>query len=144
MNVRFLPLFSALLFSAAPALAGPVTGRIVDPDNRPIADARVIASGGGLLRSELTNARGEFTVVLPDQGRFELRIAADGFRAEPVIVEAAAATRDIGDLRLTISAVSESIVVSAAQVEIPLSRAASTVTDHYRRGPACRSRSIQW
>ena len=128
MNVRFLPLFSALLISAAPALAGPVTGRIVDPDNRPIADARVIASGGGLLRSELTNARGEFTVVLPDQGRFELRIAADGFRAEPIVVEAAAAARDIGDLRLTISAVSESIVVSAAQVEIPLSRAASTVT----------------
>ena len=109
-------------------LAGPVTGRIVDPDNRPVAGARVIASGGGLLRSELTNARGEFNVVLPDEGRFELRIAADGFRAEPVIVAGAVAARDIGELRLSVSAVSESIVVSAAQVEIPLSRAASTVT----------------
>jgi len=128
VNVLSVPLFSALLFTAVPVLAGPVTGRVVDPDNRPVAGARVIAAGGGLLRSELTNSRGDFTVDLPDVGTFELRIAADGFRAEPVVVNGAAAARDLGTLRLSVSAVSESIVVSAAQVEIPLSRAASTVT----------------
>ncbi len=117
-----------LLSIAAPALAGPVSGRVVDPDDRPVAGARVIAAAGGQpLRSALTNALGEFTLDLPDAGRFEIRVAADGFRVEPLLVEGGAA-RDLGVVRLSVSAVSESIVVSAAQVEIPLSQVSSTVT----------------
>ena len=91
VNVRSLPLFPALLFfAAAPVLAGPVSGRIVDPDSRPIASARVIATGGGLLRSELTNARGEFTVRIARRreirtadcgGRFPRRAGARGRRS---------------------------------------------------------------
>ena len=68
--------------------AGPVNGRVVDPDGRPVPGARVLLVGdGGAVRSTTTNARGEFTLTAPDSGRYELRVALDGFRAEPVVVE---------------------------------------------------------
>ena len=110
-------------------MAGPVAGRVVDPDNRPVARARVIAAGdGSFLRSTLTDERGEFALDLPDDGTFELRVAADGFRAAPLAVKGAVDPRDLGAVRLSVSAISEEVVVSAAQVEIPLSRASSSVT----------------
>ncbi|MEP6917199.1 MAG: TonB-dependent receptor, partial [Acidobacteriota bacterium] len=83
---------------------------------------------GTTVRTAMTNARGEFTIESPDSGRYELRVAVDGFRADPVPIDAAAAPRDLGAVTLEVSAVSESLIVSAAQVEIPLSRASSAVT----------------
>ncbi|MEO5897810.1 MAG: TonB-dependent receptor, partial [Vicinamibacterales bacterium] len=117
------------LFLPAYLFAAPVTGRILDPDDRPVAGARILIAGSGQrLRSAVTNERGEFTIDLPDSGHFELRVAADGFRTDPIVVEASAEARALGDVRVSVSAVSESIVVSAAQVEIPLSQAAAATT----------------
>jgi outer membrane cobalamin receptor len=133
LTVRLsLSLFlAAVLASAAarPALAGPVAGRVVDPDGRAVAGATVhLAGGGSTPRTATTNARGEFTMAGPDAGRLELRVAAAGFRAEPIAFDGAADPRDLGTVTLAVSAIAESIVVSAAQVEIPLSQAASSVT----------------
>lgn len=115
--------------AARAAHAGPVAGRVVDPDGRAVPGATILVAGGGSTpRTATTNAHGEFTVSVPDTGRFELRIAAGGFRAEPVVFEGAPDRRDLGTLTLAVSALAESIVVSAAQVEIPLSQAASSVT----------------
>jgi outer membrane cobalamin receptor len=127
---HFISIFSvAALLGATLASAGPVNGRVVDPDRRPVAAAQVLLVGGGaLVRSTTTNARGEFTLTVPDSGRYELRVALEGFRADPVVFEASTAARDVGTLDLTVSAVSETLVVSAAQVEIPLSRASSAVS----------------
>jgi outer membrane cobalamin receptor len=127
---RFVSIFSlAALVGASSAYAGPVNGRVVDPDGRPVATARVLLVGTGQpVRSTSTNAQGEFTLMAPDSGRYELRVAIEGFRAEPVVVEASATARDVGSLDLTVSAVSETLVVSASQVEIPLSQASSAVT----------------
>ena len=122
----------AAVLTASYAYAGPLSGRIVDPDGRPVAGARVIlvgSSGSGLLvRDAVTNARGEFTLTTPDTGRYDVRVAAEGFRAQPLEIEAAAAPRDIGSLALEVSAISETLVVSASQVEIPLSQASSAVS----------------
>ncbi|MEO6212412.1 MAG: TonB-dependent receptor, partial [Vicinamibacterales bacterium] len=120
--------FALSLFLALPALAAPVTGRILDPDDRPIAGARVLIFGGGQLRSAVTNDRGEFSLDLPDSGRFELRVATEGFRREPLAIDASSSLRNLGDLRVAVSAISESVVVSAAQVEIPLSQVPATTT----------------
>lgn len=110
------------------ASAGPLEGRVVDPDGRPVAGATILLVGASSPRSAVTNARGEFTLVSPDAGRFELRVAVPGFRAAPLVVQASADRRDLGDLKVEVSAVTESVVVSAAQVEIPLTQAASSVT----------------
>ncbi len=126
---RFLSIFSLAVFGATSTHAGPVNGRVVDPDGRPVATARVLVVGAGVpVRSTTTNARGEFTLMAPDTGRYQLRVALEGFRAEPVAVEASAAARNVGSLALAVSAVSETLVVSASQVEIPLSQSSSAVT----------------
>ena len=123
------PFLSILPFIVSvPAYAGPITGRVVDPDGRAVAAARVLVLGGGVTASVVTNARGEFSATTPDSGRFELRVAADGFRAEPLTVDGRREAQDLGAVKLAVSAVSESLVVSAAQVEIPLSQASSSVT----------------
>ncbi len=130
MKLRFF--FSALtlvsILNAWTVFAGPINGRVVDPDQRPVADARVLlVAAGAPIRSAETNSRGEFALVAPDGGRYELRIAAEGFRAEPVVYEASAAARDVGTIALTISAVSETLVVSAAQTELPRSQTPASV-----------------
>ena len=135
--VRLLsPVLLALLFlillSVQPAVAGPVTGQVVDPDGRGIPGAVVmITDGTSVVARTLTLSSGQFTINMPDSGDFEVRIALDGFRGRPTAVTGTSAARDLGAIALEISAVSESVVVSAAQVEIPLSTASSSVTvDH--------------
>jgi outer membrane cobalamin receptor len=127
--VKFICAFVLSLFLPAFALAAPVSGRVVDPDDRPVAGARILVTGRAQrLLTAITTASGEFTLDLPESGRFELRIAAEGFRARPLLIEASAEAQRLGDLRVSVSAVSESIVVSAAQVEIPLSQASASTT----------------
>jgi outer membrane cobalamin receptor len=128
--VRVLPL-AFLLFVAAPAVtsAGPVTGRIVDPDGRAVAAAAVVViKGSTVVTTGVTDASGRFTTHVPDEGTFELRVALDGFRARPLAIDASSETRDVGTISLTVSAVSEAVVVSAAQIEVPLSTTSSSVT----------------
>lgn len=126
---HFLSVLSLSLCTAAALHAGPLTGRVVDPDGRAVPGAQVLLLGhGAAVRSTSSNARGEFTLEAPDTGRYELRVALDGFRAGSVALDGSTHALDLGSVKLEISAVSESLVVSAAQVEIPLSRASSAVT----------------
>lgn len=129
--VRFhsLCLAALSLFTALPLYAGPLTGRVIDPGGRAVPGAQIILTGERTpLRTTITDAAGHFTLMAPDRGRYEVRVALEGFHADPVAVQASAAARDLGALTLAISAVSESVVVSAAQVDIPLSQASSSVT----------------
>ena len=130
MRVRsaFLVLFSLLVFGIS-ADAGPVTGRVIDPDGRAVPGAQVLVRRGAVaVESVVTNARGEFALTTDDSGDYELRVAIDGFRASPIVIAASHEARNVGDVRLELSAVTESLVVSAAQVEIPLSEASASVT----------------
>ncbi len=133
MRTSFVRLASsclvASLFTAGSADGGPVTGRIVDPDGRAVPGASVVLTDGTtIVARAISTASGQFTVNAPDSGAFEVRVALEGFRALPLRVAGESAARDIGTLTLQISAVSESVVVSAAQVETPLSSASSSVT----------------
>jgi outer membrane cobalamin receptor len=102
---------------------------VVDPDGRGIPGAAVLLTDGtAIVARTLTVLGGQFTIEVPDDGSFEIRVALDGFRGKPIAVAGTSGARDLGRIALEISAVSESIIVSAAQVEIPLSIAASSVT----------------
>jgi outer membrane cobalamin receptor len=108
-----------------------VVGTVVDPDGALVPGARlllVLTGGGAVVAEASTDGRGEFRFDRVAPGRYELRAMADGFRAEPVAVQAAAGEDSRVRLLLHVSAVSESVVVSAAQVELPLARAADSVT----------------
>lgn len=110
------------------AAAATLTGRVVDPDGRAVPGATVIVTGnGGTLLTATTDSRGEFTVDAPDAPELRVRVALAGFRGEVTGVDGRQ-PHALGDIRLTVSAVTESVIVSAAQVEVPLSQAASTIT----------------
>jgi len=127
LPVRSLVFLCSFLFAAI-AAAGPLTGRVVDPSGRAVPGATVIVSGDGVpLRSVLTDGSGGFTIDIPDSARVQLRVAVPGFRSEVLTLEPTS-SRELGSIRLSLSALTESIVVSAAQVEIPLSEASSSVT----------------
>src|SRR5262249_35934319 len=101
--VRLHFIFSALtcvsILNHQAVFAGPINGRVIDPDQRPVPSARVLlVAAGAPIRSAKTDSRGEFTLLAPDEGRYELRVAADGFRADPIAYEASGAPRDIGSI----------------------------------------------
>lgn len=115
--------------SAAAAAAATLSGRIVDPDGRPVAGARVILTDAlGTRADRSTAADGRFEIAALAAGTYELRVVADGFTADPIGVTLAANdTRDV-PLQMRLAAIAESIVVSASQVDVPLSRAPDSVT----------------
>jgi outer membrane cobalamin receptor len=111
------------------AAAGSITGRIVDPDGRPIVDARVlVARDGVIVQSATSNERGQFTIPVATGEGLTLRLAAEGFRSDPIEVNGSGDARDVGTITMRISALAESVVVSASHVEIPLSQVTSSVT----------------
>ena len=121
----FLP-FLLLFLSIPTASAETISGRVVDPDGRVVRGATVIViEGGSVVATAVTDAAGAFTIQTSHSGPFNVRASAEGFRASPVAVEKAG---DVGTIALEVSVVREAVVVSASQVDIPLSTASSSVT----------------
>jgi outer membrane cobalamin receptor len=115
------------LFFSVPALrAETISGRVVDPDGRVVRAATIIViDRGSVVATVATDAEGAFKVETSEAGPFEVHASADGFRARPVTIEKPG---DVGTIALEVSAMREAVVVSAAQVDIPLSTASSSVT----------------
>src|SRR5205823_6127919 len=124
-----LPIFLFSLSLAAPAIAATIAGRVVDPDGRAVAGARVVVAGAiGTVASRETDDTGAFAIDALAAGQYEVRVLADGFNADPIAVALGADDTRMLHMQLRVSAVSESILVSASQVDLPLSRAADSVT----------------
>jgi outer membrane receptor protein involved in Fe transport len=126
----FVVSISVSLVFIAPADAAVVQGRVVDPESRAVPGAQVvIVCGPSVAATATTDAEGRFRTS-EAAGQCELRVAIDGFAARPVPLDliAGAGLQDAGTIRLDVSAVSESVIVSAAQVDVPLSQASSAVT----------------
>jgi outer membrane cobalamin receptor len=110
--------------------AATVTGRVVDPSSRAVSGAQVIVvCDQRITATAVTDADGRFKTD-EARGLCEVRVALAGFAAKPVSLDLGGETssKDVGTLHLEISALSESVVVSAAQVDVPLSRASAAVT----------------
>jgi outer membrane cobalamin receptor len=122
---------SVLLLLAAPttgvAAGARLSGRVVDPDQRPVSGARVVVSGALVTPREATSdGDGRFSMEL-EPGRYDVFASAPGLAAETraVLVDAAGVSID---LVLRVAAVRETLQVSAAQVDQPLSRTPDSVT----------------
>jgi outer membrane cobalamin receptor len=127
--VRTLSFALASWFGTA-ATASPATiaGVVRDPERRPVARATVLVESGALVRSGTTGDEGRFVFDSLPAGRYRVWVARDGFRAVPrAVLVGADETADV-DLLLQVSAVSETVVVSASQIEAPLSIAPASVT----------------
>src|SRR5262245_18391352 len=115
--------------AAADAQSAQLTGRVLDPDGRPIPNADVFITHTATVPLQLTaEAEGRFTVEALAPGRYELRASAPGFVADPIEIDVAAGANATRDLSARVSAVAETLVVSASQIDQALSGAPDSVT----------------
>ena len=129
LRLLFLPfvLCFSLLVSADAHAAG-LAGRVLDPDGRPVANAEVIVSGSTAAPLRVrTNVDGRFELTGLADGRYSVIAAAPGLVSDATAIDVAGGDATL-DLALKISAISETLVVSAAQIDQPLSRVPDSVT----------------
>jgi outer membrane cobalamin receptor len=118
-----------LVLSAGAAFAQTLRGRVVDPQKRPVASADVIIMimrGAAVVATVRTQTDGRFGPVTLDAGSYRVLASAAGFRATPQTIAIAQAPMDL-EIALLPSAFTDSVVVSSAQVDTPLSRVTDSV-----------------
>ena len=119
------------VFGVGPALAQPgsVSGTVVDPDGRPTPNATVLISDQSAVRdTAVTDGQGRFQSAGLPAGRYELAVVLPGFRATPTTVELSSGASQTVTITLQVSAVTESVVVTAAGRALPRSRVTDSVT----------------
>ncbi len=130
-STLFLILVLSLLFCSIslPTHAAEIRGTVLDPDGYPVPTVRIVVTGVKPGISETyTDTNGHFTLTNLPAGTYKLRVVLHGFTAKPVTITVAAEDKRDLSLKLQITALSESLVVSAAQTGLPLSEASSTIT----------------
>ena len=121
-------LLLAAFAPAALAQTASVRGRVLDPSDQPVAGARVsLRAASGLVRQAPSREDGSYAFSAVPPGPYDLGAAAEGFRAEPVRITVEAVEALTADIRLTLAALTDAVVVSASYVEIAQSEATSGV-----------------
>jgi outer membrane cobalamin receptor len=106
-----------------------LSGTVLDPNGQPVANATVVVVGlTAPPHSVRTDAEGRFEIAGLTDGRFDLTASAPGLIGEVRGVVVAEANPTTVQITLRVSALTENLVVSAAQIDQPLSRVADTVT----------------
>jgi outer membrane cobalamin receptor len=117
------PSFSAAAGSAA------IRGTVLDPDGGAVAGARVLLTARSTVAAVgATDEGGRFELGSLPADRYDVLVSREGFRAAPVSVDLADGEVRAVTIRLLVSPVAESVVVSAAHVDQPLSRTPATTT----------------
>jgi outer membrane cobalamin receptor len=116
--------------AATPADAATVLGRTLDPQGRPVPGVRIHAAGPDGLRTAVTGTDGRFVLEGVPPGRYRLEIEHEAFRAPARDVDAVgdAASPDEVTIALELSGLTERVVVSAAQVDLPRALVPASVT----------------
>ena len=127
---RVISLTSIVLFALArTASAATLAGSVTDPDGRGVARARIVVTTTlGAVASGVTDERGAYEISNLPSGSYDVVVIADGFQADPAHVQLGPEDRRELTLQLRVSAVSESIVVTAAQTDVPLTRTGAAVS----------------
>jgi outer membrane cobalamin receptor len=128
--VRSLTLaFSLLFLIATVAAADELRGRVTDPQGQPVRHANVLVLRGGVvIATATTTTAGQFGPLTLPAGEYDITVSAPGMRAAPTRVSIAEKGVAEVTLKLELTAVTESVVVSASQVDRPLSRLTDSVT----------------
>ena len=119
----------SIVLVATGARAATLQGTVADPHGAAVPAARVLVIAAGAVVAQTdTDAQGRFVVDGLPAGPYDLRVVAPGFRSEPASVTLGPDGARPVALVLQIAAVAESVVVSAAQVDLPLSLVPDSVT----------------
>lgn len=131
--VRTLIALSFVIFHAvsvlnAEARSATLSGRVVDPAGRAVANAEVIVSGATAAPFRVrTTSDGHFEVPALDNGRYAVVVTAPGLVSDAHVIDITGVAAQV-DVAMRVSALSETLVVSAAQIDQPLSRTPDSVT----------------
>jgi outer membrane cobalamin receptor len=126
---RLWRLFATALLLSRTVSAATLSGRVTDPDGRPVAGARIVVVGAlGAVADRESNSDGRFEIDALPAGAYGIHVVKDGFTADPIRTEVSASETRAIDFALRVSAIAESIVVSASQIELPLSRTTDAMT----------------
>jgi outer membrane cobalamin receptor len=119
-----------LVLSSSVAFAqARVEGQVVDPQGRAVPNATVFAVGpttAPIAASSDDNGRFVFTALA--SGHYDLTASAPGLMGEVRAVVASDGTASKVEITMRVSALTETLVVSASQIDQPLSRTADSVT----------------
>ncbi len=121
-------LVSALVFVFAlqsTAAAGPIAGRVLDPEGRPVKGATVLVDTPLGVRTTTTDAEGRFTFDVPAATATRVMVESPGFAAP---AQAPPADGTPLEFRLAVAPYSESVVVSGSPVPQALSEAPAATT----------------
>ena len=114
---------------AGTAFGNNLSGTVVDPTGHPVQFASVLLSRAGTIRTTTTtDSAGHFSFIELTNGQYKLHVSVPGFRSEVVPVHVESGMVQYVTVSLRISAIAESIVVSAAQVNRPLSYTPDSVS----------------
>ena len=128
--IRYFSILVWVTLCGVPGLASAETlsGRVLDPDSRPVAGAEIIVARDGIvIATTRTVTDGRFGPLVLSPGEYDVTASAPGLRAPRQRISLTAAGREV-DLKLALSAIAETVVVSASQVETTLSRVTDSVT----------------
>jgi outer membrane cobalamin receptor len=110
------------------ALGQTLRGRVVDPQGAAVTGALIIAANPLQPPSSTrTNEDGQFEFARLAEGRYDFIASAPGLQGEALGIQVTSTASPV-EIRMRVSAVAETLVVSAAQIDQPLSRTADSVT----------------
>jgi vitamin B12 transporter len=123
-----------LLLIGIPAVAqsqNVLRGKINDPVGKSVPDAKIVALQDGQEVAHATsNADGGFELSVPNGGRYDLRVEAEGFA--PAVVSAVFVTTGkvtgVRPVTLAIGPLTQSVVVSATGTAIPDSQVGASIS----------------
>jgi outer membrane cobalamin receptor len=126
-RINFFLMVSLLCVCGSADAQSRLQGRVIDPQGAPVARAVVIATGiAGPALTSRSDDQGRFAFDTIAQGRYDLTASAPGLYGEARGVSAP--STDGIEIVTRVSAITESLVVSATQIDQPLTRAADSVT----------------
>ena len=132
-------LFAGIAHAQPASDSAAVRGVVTDPAGARVPRATLLlATPLAVLSTTQSDGAGEYRFDGVAPGRYEIRAVAEGFRADSIPVTVGAGDEVQVPVQLHVSAVAESVVVSASQVEVPLARAADSVTVMSARDLAVR------
>jgi iron complex outermembrane recepter protein len=114
--IALLLLFQPAVAAAQAAGGTSLTGVVLDPDGRPVADAGIVArrETTGEVRTGTTDRTGRFAIAVP-AGAYDLEVAVPGFEmVRMTAVDVPEGQAHDVPVRLTVANVAESVTVSAA------------------------------
>jgi iron complex outermembrane receptor protein len=128
----FVPFLSCFLVSA-PALAGRLTVRVIDPQSAVVPGARVqlTRSDAAYDTAVVTGVNGASSIDSLAPGSYVVSVSAEGFATRVVSVAVGSAESEV-EVRLELASVQESVVVTSARSAERLSDVTKTVSVVHR------------